>query len=192
MAVSAQRHPDLPLDPGDGHVELESARGTSPSTSSRAVAHREARAALGQQFDEAVDGGSRCPRVTAPLEAGRGLGPQAQALRRAGDGHRGEVGRLEEDLGGGVRDLRRRAAHDAGDPDRGILGVADQAVLAGVADPAPGLSDGAGDAIERLDRLAADGPGGRSVRDRGAGPGHRGGWAGPARASRSSTRPRRC
>ena len=127
--------------------------GTSPSILSTPSATLRPGRALTQQLTEAVDGGGDGTGIAATLEAGRGLGAQSQPLRGAGDRHRGEIGRLEQHLGGRLRDLRRGASHDAGDADRRSLGVADQAVLAGVAHTSTGLPHDTGHAVEGLDRL---------------------------------------
>ena len=74
--------------------------GTSPRDVEDAVTDPQARDALAQQLGEAVDRGVDAPGVTAPLEAGRGLGAQAESLGGPGDGHGREVRRLEQHLGG--------------------------------------------------------------------------------------------
>ena len=112
--------------------------GTSPRTSSMPSATRSPGMLSASSSQNRRTAGSIPQGSTAALEAGRRLGAQAEALGGAGDRHRREVGRLEQHLGGGVGDLRGRAAHDPADAHRRALRVADQAVLAGVAQaPAP-------------------------------------------------------
>ena len=53
--------------------------------------------------------------VDPPLEAGARLTAQLEPLRRTGDAEAIEVGRLEQDLGGGVGDLGGGSPHDPGD-----------------------------------------------------------------------------
>ena len=67
--------------------------------------------------------------VDATLEARARLTPELQPFRRLRDPHPVEVGRLEQDLGGGVADLRGGSAHDPGDGLRRALGVADEEVF---------------------------------------------------------------
>jgi hypothetical protein len=129
---------------------MGSRRGHHAADVDDAVADREARRALRQELAETIDGGVDTPGVTSPFEARRGLGPQAQPLGCAGDGHGSEVGRLEQHLGGSGGDLRRRAAHDPRHAHRHVLGVADEAVGAAV-------PHGPGHTVERLDRLTGFG-----------------------------------
>ena len=84
---------------------------------------------LGEELGEAGRGPVDALGVDSPLEAHRRLRAQAEALRGAGDGLGPEPGRLQEDGGGGVGDLRRGATHDPAHPDGRALGVADQAVV---------------------------------------------------------------
>ncbi len=89
--------------------------------------HLHRRARLAQQLDEAADRGVDHVGVDTALEAGRGLGAQAEARRGPGDPAWLEPRHLQRDRRGAVVDLRRGAAHDPGDADGGVLAVADQA-----------------------------------------------------------------
>ena len=74
--------------------------------------------AAGPRLDEpgaAVGAEPRQPVLLALLEAEARLGPQGVAERRPADAHRVEDGRLDDDVGGRVRDLGRGTAHDPGD-----------------------------------------------------------------------------
>ena len=82
--------------------------------------------------------------IDAALEARTRLAAQLESLRGERDAHALEVGRLEQDLGGGVGHLRGGTAHDAGDGLRHPLGVADEQILRG---------ELALDAVEGGDRL---------------------------------------
>jgi hypothetical protein len=84
-------------------------------------------------------------RVTAPLEAHRGLRAQAEAARRAGDGERHEVGSFQHYPRGGGGDLGLAAAHHPAHAYRPAGGVGDQAVR---------RQDGTLDAVEGGDPLA--------------------------------------
>ena len=86
--------------------------------------------------------------VDATLEARARLTPKLQTFRRLRDPHPLEVGRLEQDLGGGVADLGGGPAHDPGDGLRDALGVADEEVFG---------RERALHAVERGDLLAVGG-----------------------------------
>jgi len=108
--------------------------------------------------------------VDPPLEPRARLAAQLQPLRAAGDPHALEVGRLEQDLRGGIGHLGGGAAHDAGDRLRRAFGVADQQVFAGeraldavegghglavLGEPHDDAAPGEPGEVERVQRLVA-------------------------------------
>jgi hypothetical protein len=124
---------DLPLGQSLVHVDV-----AGPARGRR----------LDEQLGRQARGGLREVRVDALLPAVRALGAQAQALGGAEDPGRLEVRSLQQDLGRGLADLGRLAAHDPGQGD-GAVGVGDHQVV-GLELPL--------DAIEGADRLARLGP----------------------------------
>ncbi len=98
--------------------------------------------------------------IEATLEARARLAAQLEPLGAAGDAHALEVGRLEEDLGGGLRHLGGGPAHDPGDGLRCALGVADEEILTGEltldaverGDPLTGVGQAHDDAAPREPR----------------------------------------
>ena len=92
------------------------------STRPRAI---DAAGPLTDQLGGAIGADARHPRLLALLEPAARLGSKREPLRRPPDAHGVEDRRLDRDLARRVRDLRRRAAHDASDPDRPIA-VCDQ------------------------------------------------------------------
>ena len=131
---------------------------------------------LGEELPGAVGGHDGAVGVDAALEAGRRLRPQTEALGGAEDPVAGEVGRLQEQLGGGVGDLGVARSHHAGDGLGNAVGVADQEV---------GRREGPLHPVERGDLLALVGQADHDPPPAEEGRGRRRAGAGPAPASRS-------
>ena len=105
--LASELDPDLAVHTGDRHRDHERL-GDVAAHVEHPVGHTETGDALGQQLAEAPYRRLDAPRITAAFETRRGLGPQTEALGGAGDRHGREVGRLEQDLGRALGDLRRR------------------------------------------------------------------------------------
>ena len=83
----------------------------------------------GDELGDAVRGAHLAFGVDPPPKARRGLGAKILAPGRAPDGHRREVGGLDEDRRRRGGDLARLATHDPGDADRDVVPVADHQIL---------------------------------------------------------------
>ena len=121
--------------------------------------------------------------VETLLVAGRRLAAQAQRAGGAHDGRPGEVGALQEDVGGLVGDLAVQAAHDAGD-HRGPLGVGDDQHVVGRGTRSL--------VVERGDLLARIRPPHDDASARAWSAGRRRAAADPGPTARSWSRPPRC
>ena len=134
---------------GDSELHTSSASSSVPSSAFTRLARRRMRARstgagytstasdsdlgsghLDEQLHGAFGVGGDRVGVDAALEARARLAAQLESLGAAGDAHALEVRRLQQDLGGTARHLRRRTAHDPGDGLRHALGVADEEVFA--------------------------------------------------------------
>ena len=81
--------PSSPFTRDGRTVDLERRRARRPTTSMHPVGQRQVRTAgQGEQLAEALGGPVDAGGVASPLEPGRGLGAQVEALGGAGDGHR--------------------------------------------------------------------------------------------------------